>query len=86
MSALPPRADMRGAKAYVRYGPIADIEGKPLRQVARPPCATTSRQWIILLFTRGHHLYSRGWRTKSPALCVHDAGQCFMCIATFCDR
>ena len=25
MSALPPKADMRGAQAYVRYVPIADI-------------------------------------------------------------
>src|SRR6185437_9421949 len=25
MSALPPKADMCGAQAYVRYGPIADV-------------------------------------------------------------
>jgi hypothetical protein len=30
MSALPPKADMWGAKADVRYGPIADIESSNL--------------------------------------------------------
>ena len=30
MSALPPKADMCGALAHVRFGPIADIAQRPL--------------------------------------------------------
>jgi len=31
MSALPPKADMRGAQAYVRLGPEADISSARLK-------------------------------------------------------
>src|SRR5262249_41708442 len=41
MSALPPKADMCGALAYVRYGPIADIH---MRRVQPAPQVVLAQQ------------------------------------------
>jgi len=39
MSALPPKADMCGALAHVRYGPIADIQGNAFARCSRTEAA-----------------------------------------------
>jgi hypothetical protein len=50
MSALPPKADMCVATAYVCFGPIADIDKRPRHLVPEyanlPPMAQSYKQFV----------------------------------------
>src|SRR5215471_20079986 len=74
MSALPPKADMCGARAHVRYGPIADMRAHRrdgnLRQSQEKTSA--NRQFG----------YSRRWIFQRPGRTFGDRPTKVLCLLT----